>query len=188
MVGKVEIANMALDFIGKSPIQSFTEESSSAELINRSYDKARTDLLQSYEWSFAKGVEELAASTVDPVDTKWAYSFQVPSDYLKMIKLVGIDKNTEWERQGQSIYINSSELTIVYLKNLQDSTKFSSQFDTALAYLIASRIAYPATKKRELMQDMLQGFIMASSMARGTDGGERQLENNIGHSFLDARN
>jgi len=185
MVGKVEIANMALDFIGKAPIQSFTEESTSAELISRSYDKARRDLLQSYDWSFALKTEELAASTVTPDD--WSYSFQLPADYLKLVSLVDLPKSTQYKRRDSQIYIDSSELTIEYVSDLQDSTKFSSMFDTALAYLIASRIAYPATKKRELMQDMLSGYITASAMARGSDGDERRQENNIGHSFLDAR-
>ena len=187
MATAVDIANQALDMLGAGPINDFDEQSAPAQRIKRNYDTVRKELLSTHPWSFALKTSELVGTALTN-DPDFGNSFVLPADYLIISTLNGVSEDTvQWKRRGSSIFINTSELVIEYVWDIADTIRYPALFSTALAYALASRIAYATTKKESVALSMLQGFFTAASIARGSDGNEQKLENTIGTSFVTVR-
>lgn len=80
---EIDICNMALGHLGRTnaPIQSFGEKSAEARTCALWYEPCRRELLEIYDWSFARRRVSLALHS-DPPPRQWGYRYQVPSGIL----------------------------------------------------------------------------------------------------------
>jgi len=171
MASEVEICNMALSHIRAGSINSLTEASLQAQQCKLWYPFARDRLLTDEAWNFNRSIKALAALTVDIFN--WAYSYQYPSDCLKIHRLIGefeeiaagsadvISRAIDSQilpisnLRGQIPYeifndadnkilgANSANLRIDYAKKITDPNLFTNDFIIALSYLLASYVAVP---------------------------------------------
>jgi hypothetical protein len=152
MASDVDICNLALSHFGQDAnvTSIVTPDGPDAEHCKRFYPIARDEMLEEFDWSFARKRGTLAAVTNDRDD--WAYKFALPSDCLKERRALpeGYADNLadliECEREGDYLYTNEEVTTLVYTKRLTDTTKFSPLFVTALSWRLASYLVGPITK------------------------------------------
>lgn len=153
MASKVDICNLALSHFGQDAnISSIDppDNSIEAEQCARFYPIALRELLEAHNWTFARKRGTLAALTNDRTD--FAYKYQVPSDCLMPRRLLadgytdGQDEVAVFERDGSYLYTDAQDATLVYTKDLTDTTKFSGLFVTGMSMKLAAYIVGPITK------------------------------------------
>lgn len=153
MASDVDISNLALSHFGQAADISDLnppDGSIEAELCARFFPVARDELLEEYDWTFARRRATIAELTNDREDFEYRYAR--PSDCLKERRLLpdgySNDQNdiAVWQREGDSIYTSESLAVLVYTFLLEDTTKFSPLFVIALTWRLASYIAGPITK------------------------------------------
>lgn len=162
---KIAICNMAIGFVGGTPIMSFDDETVEAEQCSLYYDIARTFCLESRDWTFASAFRQLAHQpSIAP--SEFAFGFQLPSDCLAVrIVSQSTDMKTpaEYQKDGRVIWLDDSVVYIKYTKDITDTSLFSPSFQTALAHklgeFISTTITGDKVLKRALMTeatDMLE--------------------------------
>ena len=91
---KTDIANLALQKIGVSPVTSIDDEGSKpARSCKQNYDHARKVVLMEAKWSFARKLKGLSKNSTAPA-WKWQASYALPADYLKLSEIEG---DNVWE-------------------------------------------------------------------------------------------
>ena len=158
MASDVDIANLALGHLGEeaSLISLDPPDGSAyAEHAARFYPVARDLCLEAHDWKFARRTIQLTGE-VQAVDD-YAYAYALPRDTLSVQRiypqdwrrdLTGIDEfEVETDDNGQSILLCDLETPYaIYTRRIDDTSKFSPSFVSALSYLLASMLAGPIVK------------------------------------------
>jgi len=155
MTSKVDICNLALSHFGQDASIDAIEPpdgSVEAEQAARFYPIALNELLEEFDWSFARTRATLAELTNDRDD--FAYRYALPANFLQLRRLLpegySDDQNDSavYQREGSSVYTDESVATLVYTYLLDDPTKFSPLFVVTLSWRLASYLVGPITKDR----------------------------------------
>lgn len=151
MASETDIANLAYSHFGQDAnIADFNEGSAESDIAQRFYPIARNELLEEFDWTFARKYDTLATLTNDRED--WEYRYAKPSDLVLARRVLpsGYDATqndaADYEIVGDSIYSNEVGATLVYTKLLTDTTKFSPLFTVALTYRCAAYFCGPIVK------------------------------------------
>ena len=159
MASEVDIGNLALAHLGEAAdVSSFDppEGSPQAEHCARFYPIARDVCLQAQSWKFARRTVLIDAPLGTTVDG-WAYAYALPADWLKVNRIYSegsrrdidtpFEFETETDDNGQQILLTDLESPyLVYTRKVDDTSKFSPTFVTALSYLLAAMLAGPVIK------------------------------------------
>lgn len=184
-ISPVGIANMALSHIGaKSTIESFTENSSAAKQANIWYDYSRLQVLEAYDWSFARKRRTLALhgdtiseTAADPLAGVWGFRYSYPDDCVATRKIqnpnappddaVPYDIETSLDGQQKTILTNLESAVLVYTWDLTNTDMFSVLFVSALSHLLAHQIAFSVTGERKIKITELNIYegVLARAMA-----------------------
>lgn len=149
MAATVEaICNSALRKIGAEEIASISDSNKRARLCNTLYPKIRDRLQRSYLWNFCIERAALVESATDPA-FEFTNQFDKPVDMLRPLYLY---QGGTWREEGDYIVTNDSSANLVYIKQETDPTKFDSMFDEAIAWILASELAYPIVQSITLAQ------------------------------------
>ena len=80
----------------------------------------------------------------------WSYSFALPSDFVLLDEINANDTGDytnsgaqEYEIMGNLIYTNTSQTSIKYVANVQDTTAWDPLFCECVTYKLASMVATP---------------------------------------------
>lgn len=180
MSSDVEIANLALTKLGQTPINSFTDNTTRAAAINRSYAMFRDKLLRVFKWNFNRAYAKLAVSTTAPL-FEYPYAYQLPTDCLRLdnvsigvpstttasngytgIGMPGLnladfsfDRSQDYRVVGKMIYTwVAPPLNIVYGARITDPNMFDGafveSFATYLAWQLCEEITSSTAKKESL--------------------------------------
>ena len=127
----------------------------------RSHDSIRDRLLQSYAWVFCRKTETPAQLSESVPG--WRYTYQLPSDCLKVIAVISNDRRSSWgmestcrnisdfsdmvelteyETAGQELYTNRDVVYVRYTARVEDMTKWAAMFTEAFVILLAIEIAF----------------------------------------------
>lgn len=158
-MNKITICNMAIGFVGGTPIMSFDDETVEAEQCSLFYDVARTFCLESRDWTFASANRKLSSALSSP-DSEFAFGFQIPADCL-VVRIVSesTDMKTpeEYQKDGRVIWADAAVVYIKYTKDITDTALFSPTFQTAVAHklaeFISTTISGDKVLKRALMTE-----------------------------------
>ena len=142
-VDAVEIANMALAMIGTNPILTLSDTSVQAQMADRFYATTRDEVISSHRWNFAMRRAALVAATPAP-SFEWDFAYTLPTGCLRVVQLNGYEPT---EALGEFVIENNQLLTdanpaqVRYIVRVTDTTAFPPLFVSALATLLAARIA-----------------------------------------------
>jgi len=155
---KTIICNKALNLIRAKRISALTEDSINARLCNNIYDLTLETLLMEHPWSFAQKRADLAVVDEDPAftDDYMTIVYQKPTDLLR-VNFVN-NKAAIFKVEGDRILSNTSDLAIKYTYINDIPQTYSPDFVTALAYLLASEMAFSITNSRSLAEDMVKMY------------------------------
>lgn len=109
---KIQVCNLALNLIGANEIESFTDESREAQLLNANYELWVHQCFSKYPWRFATTAAQCTQQAVCPIP-QWKYAYLLPGD------LIAID----------SVYLN--RVTPVYDTSTNPPTII--RYDNAMA-------------------------------------------------------
>ena len=153
MATETDIANLALSHFGQdASIDSIDPPDGSveAEHAQRFLPIARDEILEAFPWSFAKRRATLAEQTNDRTD--WAYRYAVPTGCIKPRTLLPATYDNEetegvsFDWQGDSLYTDEPDATLVYTARVTDPTKWTPLFTTSLSWRLSSYMSGPIVK------------------------------------------
>ncbi len=165
----VSICSKALLKIGAQTITSFEDGTAESEVAANLYPLTRDSLLSSYPWSFAIVQKRLSRLDMSPL-ADYAYAYQLPSDYLRMIS-AGIGsrgRGVEYRIYENKIYTNSEELIITYICRVDESI-FPTFFQDALVSALAYEFCLPLTESTSRAEHLQKRADDVLKQARLTD-------------------
>lgn len=157
MASAVDIANLALAHLGADAVivsLSPTDGSVESGHCARFLPIARRAALSTHDWSFARKRLELAELINDSGD--WLYKYQMPTDCLRPRRVMAANSlgfpdrgGADYDVEGDALYTNQSTATLLYTRDVTDTTKYPADFVTALAMLLSGYLAGPLVKGAE---------------------------------------
>lgn len=186
----IDTCNEALAEVGADTIASMEEQSPAAAACRRVYAPALADLLELHEWSFAIRRQTLAMKVNDRIG-EWAFAYAKPSNVASMLRILPAYSTTGaitypawgwwsyrfWDALGpipyvedaSTIYTSIDLAVLEYVSSVATEDQMSALFRRALVYEIASRIAMPIRKDRQIKGDMIAMAERARNVAMADD-------------------
>jgi hypothetical protein len=191
MASAVDIVNLALARLGDSATVTSIdppEGSAQAEQAKRFYPIARDNLLELHPWNFATKRVSLVA-TNDTTTDAWAYTYAIPSNYIRALSVYPEETTSEADTQpfiietnsaGQLIiFTNVENASLKYISLVTDTTKFSPLFVNTLSFMLASFLAGPLIKGdagMKISDTMYNKALQMMNMAAGKDAAARSYD------------
>lgn len=188
----LEICNSALHKLGASSISALNDGSKAANILNHQYDRLRKELLRAHPWNFSIAYAQLSSTGNTPIwNQDWTYEFLIPDDVLRILE-TDLQDDTTWELGynvdgNRVVFTSENAMKIKYIKDITNTTRFSSDFDEVLSLRIAADIAYSLTQSRALQRDMFNYYNEALRQARSFDSQENSLQYIEADTFTDIR-
>ena len=160
MADETSIANLALAKLGISPIMALTDDSKQAQFANRFYAQTRDEVMSSHRWNFAMRRETLNRLASNP-DFEWEFAYQVPVDCLRVVQLNGYQPTERlglFAVEADQLLTDAEEAQVRYIARVTDGSFYPPLFVSALATMLASRLAGPLTGSRELPSALIQEY------------------------------
>jgi hypothetical protein len=212
MASKLAIWNLALSHIGnKAGLSSASAPYASreAELCGQYWALARQFAIQKAKPSWAR--VRAAGALLDLGDyqpTQWVYTYSQPADCLEITGVYESVGSRDEDRKPSAvgtwndgaddytvIYTSVEDAVIRYLKDVEDTTRYSPTFTLGVSYLLAAYLAGPLIKGADgaKMSEGLEGKAIAYlSLGEAFDANQESAEHifadgNHGASWLNAR-
>lgn len=195
----VQVANVALAYLGEPPIASINPGSTTREKLASSlYDMTRQEMLCEIPWNFAKELGQCAKSTTGPT-FGWASKYQMPNDCLQLLFIGGSydDSNgsaemfneTDYDINGRYILTDSTDnsINIGYIKDVTDVSIWPPLFLNVMALKLALKMAYPVTKSIKVVQSIEIQLSRELPSALSVDGREKKPIKRNRSRLLDTR-
>lgn len=189
---------MALSRLRAGTIASMIENSPAAKYASIWYDESRLQLLESYDWGFARRTEVLATHADAAPTARWAFRYVIPSGCVASRYIQNplgttadpVPYQIELSDDGSepTIVTNMEDAVLIYTANLSTTALFSPTFTNSLSWLIAFNMAWPLTGKGELQDRAEKGFAIAVRAAAAHDANEQKYEPRRQASWIEARN
>ena len=186
MTNKVQIANRALTRLAKDRINSFTENSPEATLVNELYDSVRQEVLDEGSWSFATTRANLALSTETPA-YEFTYAFQLPSNFIHMREIPVEDGNIEYQIEGDKLLANVSTLKIKYVKDETNEALWSPKFIKCVYLKLAIEMATSFRRNEVLVKRLIAEYEDAVMEGLARDAQQSSKEELRTNDLIDGR-
>lgn len=188
ITSEIQICNMALSYLGQGEITSIESPTSKAEEICAlHYSQTLKEVLRKHIFNFAK---KLAVLTVDGAKTPahgFSYAYALPNDFVRLLSLGDIVFNGDIDHQYYELsegyiftdYANGGSLSITYIYNCTNVTKYDPLFIKLLCLQLASNMAYAFTAKQTLIsqiEDRLSQVEVAAAAVAGQEKKPRRIE------------
>jgi hypothetical protein len=168
---------------------SLGDNSKAAGLCNHRWPAVRDAVLRAHPWNCAMAQAELAAGTAAPL-WKWEYKYVLPTDFLRVIRVVGADGTEvlEWEIQSGIILCDEEPpLFISYVRRETDPKKYDALLAETLSARMAATLAYPLSGSTALAQSCWKTYQEKLTEARGVDAREGVPESVVPATWLGAK-
>jgi hypothetical protein len=166
----VDLCNMALGRVGAGRITALTDATNEANWCNLYYEQTRNEVLRARNWRSATETQALARETTAPL-YGWSYQFSMPT-YPRALRIIEVYPASDYERMGRKILSNELELTLKYVKEIEDPNELDDILTEAIVLRLASKLATAVANKPELAQSLWREFIGAMQFAKQADGAD----------------
>ncbi|BCD83597.1 hypothetical protein PSm6_00040 [Pseudomonas solani] len=188
MATGVSICSNALLMLGSQTINSFSDSANidRAKLCSNLYPTVRDDLLRAHPWNCCVKRIQLAPDADSPA-FGWSYSFQLPSNCLRILEVTSRDYNIDYKAEGRSILCDEASVDLRYVFKNEDENTWDTSLVNLATLAMAARLAYPITQSASMEQSRMQEFQMALRVAKAVDGQEEPPETLGDERLLAAR-
>ncbi|MBK9446181.1 MAG: hypothetical protein IPO00_08835 [Betaproteobacteria bacterium] len=175
---QVGICNLALGWLGATPIVSIADASTEAQLCAANWAAVRDAVLEAKAWTFATERTNLAADGVAP-SYGFGVRYQVPSTLLRILE---VDDGSgygdlEWVREGAYLLTDQpAPLYIRFVKRVEDPALWSPGFVMAMSYRLAAVLTISLTENRASHADLWRLYVQALEDAARLDGMQGRAE------------
>lgn len=142
-----QICNLALSILKCTPINDIDSNDAKADLCKRWYNLKRQNLLAEHNWRFAIKKLNLPKNQDD--------NFVLPSDLIRVISFS--DENAQ--QIGNEIISNNTELKIWYIKDIEDSFTFTSDFINVFSLLLGYTLSFELVGDKSITNSMRQQYL-----------------------------
>ncbi len=146
---RLTIINQALLALGSSPVAN-EKESEAAQFISEKLDSLLPILLLSETWHFAVKYREDSTPITQNFSADYRYTYQLPFDYGRFIKLGANRFVLDFELVDGYILTNSKPFAYYYLVNTLDYSIMPPIFARTLALYAAYDSAIPLKQNVQL--------------------------------------
>lgn len=195
MSSEIIICNKALSHIGAKAITDLNDDVPSAVKCNLLYGPARDFVLGDHAWNFAEKRILLAlVSDVTPIGYSFAYEY--PSDCIALRRIyqpvkggkpIRYSETSNSSLDGRLILTDLEEAIAIYTAKITVVNAFSVGFEEALAWKLASDLAYPITKSLQKQSAALTVYNAYISTAQTNNAEEAEDEPEVDDDFILAR-
>lgn len=188
MASQIDLCNEALSEIGADTIASLDEPSVAAKECRRFFASVVADMLELHDWGFNVARVVLAAIPNDR-PTEWLAAYAKPADCASLLRVLPYQEgSTEplyaaWPLWAQAqtgwqgtfiedsgvIYTGLSPAVLEYTRSTVTVDQMPALFRRAVVYELASRLAIPVKKDRQLKGDTVQLAAAARADAMADD-------------------
>lgn len=179
----ISICSNALLLLGHTPISSFDEAGSGAQVASNLYESSYRNLLTLHRWRFAITNKRLSKLTTTPPHT-YQYSYQLPSDFLLAVNIEGT--NTSYEIYGDKLYSNDGDIYLDYIYRVDESF-LPPYFIITLQFFLAMQFAIPVTGNSTRAGEYNGMYEMQLKRARNIDSSSRTNVSIMSSPFTDIR-
>lgn len=190
-VTEVQIAKMALAMIGGESIETFDppEDSAESHQVNLWYHHCRREILELFDWSFARKRMSPALDSNDPPSGVWAYRYQYPADAIAVRYIqnpagraadpVPFQIELPTSPEVKTILTDVAEAVVVYTSNITIPSLYPPSFVNAFALILAARLMRTVRGddklKAEVAKEYEKMIMIAGSMnaRQGREGPPR---------------
>jgi hypothetical protein len=169
MASVTQICNLALGarLAGQRRITTITDQTAEARWCNEFYEHARDVVTAEAIWRHARNVAALNENVTNDLEDDWQYSYERPSDCLRLVYL--LPERGWFEPQspikhigiGDNIYTDESGARIFYIKQETDASKFGPHFVAALSWYLAHLLVQPLEKSDAYLRTTIEGYAAA---------------------------
>lgn len=156
-----QICNLALARLGDARIAALSDATAQAQYCSLFYAQTLEELQTEFDWQFCRKLASLTADATPPA-FGYARRFAVPSDFLRLIRLNGIDEDenfSKWEIVDGFIHTDvAAPAQIEYIAHVTDEDKFPAVFVEIFSAKLAANLALPLTGSKELFSQMAEVF------------------------------
>lgn len=165
---KVQIISAAITLMGKKPILSLDQQSDIVTAAEQAFDYLLPAQLSSGFWRFATTIAPLSQLNFTPVPNfAWAYAFELPGDYLKMVRI--LPQNWDFEIfEHHVMYTNvTGPLYIEYVRMVDDIAQLPDYFSNWLIKAIAVELCLTSANSASYLSALKpeRDFLLAVAMA-----------------------
>jgi hypothetical protein len=169
-------ANDALIKLGSPTVSDFTTEAANnvkeAVVMLALESRATEEFLLANQagWQFARKYAELtnAVEGRTPPDFKWSYSYDLPTDFLKLIEVYNVPEN-EYDLVYPVIHIDVDPVEMVYIHSGTGYTPFLGPIGNAFSTYLAFRSCMSLTKQAKLYKVLEGQWLRDLSLAIAFD-------------------
>lgn len=186
-VSRLSVCNSALVKVGAERISDISEENKRAKVLSAIYETTRDYVLRAHPWHFATKRVILAPTATTP-DFGYQYEYDIPSDCLKVRDCqVYCREDIDFKVEGGKIRTDWSEINVLYTFRQDDESEWDSCFAEAMAWSLATQIAYNLTQSVTLSQQCESKYKSMLAEARSMNGSEGVLDGFIADTWTLSR-
>ena len=157
----VQICNLALARLGDARITTLADATAQAQYCTLFYTQTVAELQAEFDWQFCRKQVSLTSGTT-PLGG-YTFQYALPADYIRSFRLANIDESEnfgQWEILGAYLQTNfASPVTLDYIANITDTTKFPAIFTELLAVKLAGVLAMPLTGSKDLFKQCVELYM-----------------------------
>lgn len=182
VTSETAVANLALQHLGERRIMDIgdTGEKSAVEIRN-AFAPARQGLLRDHSFSFALDVVDLQRVSGTPTDERYAYAYQLPSDFIRALGInderMETQDDFELASEGR-LMTDADTVSLRYVKDVTQVTRWDSLFVEAMALQLAIKTCKVITgsdQRVEALTKTLQGLALPAAKAANAKEGRPEL-------------
>ncbi|MDO9100502.1 MAG: hypothetical protein Q7V53_07200 [Caldisericota bacterium] len=166
--GKVRLINIALSRIGEFSITALDEGTPQQQKAVTFFTNTRKALLRAHPWNFAVHEVELARIP-DETPYDFQYAFQLPADFLRLLK---VHDARNFKVQGRRVLSDEKVCRIKYVRDVEDPSQWDSTFTDAFTYQLAGDMTYGLVGQASMSELMLSLASQKLKIAKHIDATE----------------
>ena len=168
----VEIANLALTYLGAELVVSLDDPHKSARLLKQTWPTCRDAVLRAALWNCVTR-EAVLPPTSAPAETGWSHASLLPADCLRVIRLLRDEPFVVRQRMLMS---HANPAIIQYIAAVEDVSVYDALLVQALAAYWAHALCLPLTQSNSLKEHMWEQYRLFVREARSVDAQEGSLQ------------
>jgi len=180
---RIQIISNAVTLIGKGVINQTTSIGPIGPAAEQAYDLLYPSLLSSDSWRFNVRLQQLSRLVSTPIIDDWKYVFQLPSDYLALIRLYPL---TNYNIYEDKVFSNNIDLTAEY-RFLTPEHLLPPTFVEYFVYAIADYLSLGVALQESYAEKMEKRKELAYRRALATDGYSHPNQPIVDAPFIDVR-
>jgi hypothetical protein len=172
---RVQIISHALTLMGRKPVSSLINQGDLVNCADQAFDLLLTTALSTSPWRFASTIAVLNKLNETPIGGYWKYSYALPSDYLKLLRLYPqtyIFELFSEERLYSNIDNSNIPFYIEYIYKPDDGA-LPSYFVKYFAFELASYLALSSAQVPDYIQELERRRVIQLSIAQAADAQNR---------------